>query len=80
MKRSDMWLTILASVGVGAAAYYTISKSDKPMNKAVESVVPMLSGITNNNGNNNNNNNSNNNNAGNQSNNDSQHLGPHGMS
>ncbi|MEI3606138.1 hypothetical protein SPD48_10575 [Pseudogracilibacillus sp. SE30717A] len=46
MKKSDMWLTILASIGVGAAAYYTISKSDKPMSKAIESVTPMLSGMS----------------------------------
>ncbi len=45
-----MWLTVLASIGVGAAAYYTISKSDKPMSKAIESVTPMLSGMTNNKG------------------------------
>ena len=70
MKKSDMWLTLLASVGVGAAAYYTISKSDKPMSKAVESVAPMLSGVTNNNTNFNNSNN----NSG------SGQLGPHGMS
>ncbi|MBO1003281.1 hypothetical protein ACFSKI_22745 [Pseudogracilibacillus auburnensis] len=49
MKRSDMWLTLLASVGVGAAAFYTMSKSGQPMNKAMETVAPMLSGMTNNN-------------------------------
>lgn len=68
VKKSDMWLTILASVGVGAAAYYTISKSDQPINKAIESVTPMISGMTNNNSNN----------TGNSSN--SGQLGQHGMS
>jgi len=42
-----MWLTLLASVGVGAAAFYTMSKSDKPMTKAMESVAPMLNSMTN---------------------------------
>lgn len=67
-----MWLTIIASIGVGAAAYYTMSKSDKPMTKAVESVAPMLSGITNSNNNNNNNSNSNSNNNNNNNSNDFQ--------
>lgn len=47
-----MWIALLASVGVGAAAYYTISKSNNPINKAVESVAPMLTGMTNMNNNN----------------------------
>ncbi len=46
-----MWLTLLASVGVGAAAFYTMSKSDQPMAKAMESVAPMLNGTTNTNSN-----------------------------
>jgi len=71
MKKSDMWITLLASIGVGAAAYYTMSKSDKPMSKAVESVAPMLSGITNSNNNTNSSSNTNNN---------TEQLGPHGMS
>ena len=43
--KKDMWIAILASLGVGAAAYYTISKSDNPMNKAMESVAPMLNDL-----------------------------------
>lgn len=70
MNKSDMWITLLASVGVGAAAYYTISKSNKPVDKAIESVVPMFSSMSNNQ-----------NNQSNQySQNDTQTLGPHGMS
>ncbi len=70
MNKSDMWITLLASVGVGAAAYYTISKSNKPVDKAIESVMPMFSGMSSNQGS-----------QGNQSNhNDTQTLGPHGMS
>lgn len=70
MNKSDMWLTLLASAGVGAAAYYTISKSNQPVDKAIESVVPMLSNMS-----------GNQNNSSNQhSENDTQTLGPHGMS
>lgn len=42
MNKSDMWLTLLASIGVGAAAYYSISKSNKPIEKAIENITPML--------------------------------------
>lgn len=73
MNKSDMWITLLASVGVGAAAYYTISKSNKPVDKAIESVMPMFSGMNSNQGSQGN--------QGNQSShNDTQTLGPHGMS
>lgn len=69
LKKSDMWLTILASVGVGAAAFYTMSKSDQPINKAMESVAPMLTGMTNGNSGNSNSSGS-----------STGQLGPHGMS
>lgn len=61
-----MWIALLASVGVGAATYYTISKSNNPINKAVQSVAPMLTGLTT----------MNNNNQSDQS----EQLGPFGMS
>jgi len=85
--KKDMWIAVLASLGVGAAAYYTISKSDNPVNKAMQSVAPMLNDA---NGNNNlSNSNTNQNMSNNQ---DSNHqknnnytdtqsdLGPFGMS
>lgn len=62
-----MWIALLASVGVGAATYYTISKSNNPINKAVQSVAPMLTGLTTMNNNN-------------QSSDQSEQLGPFGMS
>ena len=46
MKINDIWLPLIASIGVGAATFYTMSKSDKPMSKAVENVSPMLSNLT----------------------------------
>ncbi|HLS66690.1 MAG TPA: hypothetical protein VK029_06820 [Pseudogracilibacillus sp.] len=65
MNKSDMWLTLLASVGVGAAAYYTISKSNKPVEKAIENITPMLTNM---------------NTSNNQGNNSSTDMGTHGMS
>jgi len=70
VKKADMWLTILASLGVGAAAYYTMSKSDKPMDQAMKSVAPMLSNMTN----------SNSNSSGNNTESNTGKLGTHGMS
>lgn len=49
MKNKDMWIALIASLGVGAATYYSISKSNNPVNKAVQSVAPMLTGLTMNN-------------------------------
>lgn len=72
MKNANMWLTILASVGVGAAAYYSMSKSDQPMSKAMESVAPMLTNMTNSNSGGENNKIGDGSNSG--------ILGPHGMS
>ena len=63
-------MTLLASVGVGAAAYYTISKSNKPIDKAIESVVPMFSSSSQNNHTQGSSNQKE----------DTQTLGPHGMS
>jgi len=45
LKKSDIWITVAASLGVGAATFYTMSKSTKPLNKAVESVTPILSNM-----------------------------------
>ena len=69
LNKSDMWITLLASLGVGAAAYYTISKSNKPVDKALESVVPMFSNM-----------NESNNLSSSIQENEKQTLGPYGMS
>ena len=71
MNKSDMWLTILASLGVGAAAYYTMSKSNKPIEQAMQSIAPMLTNSSSNHNSNNTNNNNNSN---------SGSFGPFGMS
>jgi len=48
MQKSDIWLPLIASIGVGAATFYTMSRSDKPISKAVENVSPILSNMTSN--------------------------------
>jgi len=82
MNKSDMWLTLLASIGVGAAAYYSISKSNQPVDKAIESVVPMLSGMSGSQGSqySHGSQDSNGSQKYQYSQNDTQTLGPHGMS
>lgn len=42
-----MWLAILASVGVGAATFYTMSKSNAPLSNSLKNITPMLSNMTN---------------------------------
>lgn len=44
-----MWIAIAASLGVGAATFYSMSKSQKPLDKAVENVTPVLTNMTGNN-------------------------------
>ena len=64
MKKSDLILPLLASIGVGAATFYTMSKNNGSISKTVENVAPMLSNLSNEAGEND----------------DSGRLGQHGMS
>ncbi|MFS0635151.1 hypothetical protein AB1K84_04560 [Mesobacillus foraminis] len=45
MRRQGMWLPILASAGIGAAAYYSMTKG-KNIGQAMQAVMPLVSGIT----------------------------------
>lgn len=45
MKKTDLILPLLASIGVGAATFYTMSKNDNSMSKTVENIAPMLSNL-----------------------------------
>jgi hypothetical protein len=47
VKKSDLILPLLASIGVGAATFYTMSKNNGNIAKTVENVAPMLSNLTN---------------------------------
>lgn len=64
MKKSELILPLLASIGVGAATFYTMSKNNSSVSKTVESVAPILTNLTNDSSNNT----------------ESETLGPHGMS
>lgn len=41
-----MWLPLLASIGVGAATYYTISKNNHSIGQTVQKIMPFVSQIT----------------------------------
>lgn len=66
VKKNDWILPLLASIGVGAATFYTMSKNNGSIAKTVESMAPMLSNLTNGTSSNQND--------------QSGQLGPHGMS
>jgi len=38
-----MWIPLIASVGVGAAAYYTLSKKNHTIGQTMEKVLPFVS-------------------------------------
>lgn len=66
LKKSELILPIIASIGVGAAAYYTMSKNNSSISKTVENMAPLLSNLSNSSNSNQNEN--------------TEKLGPHGMS
>lgn len=51
MQKNDMWLPIIASIGVGAATYYTMSKNNHSIGQTFQKVVPFVTQMSNNNGN-----------------------------
>ncbi|HLR08450.1 MAG TPA: hypothetical protein VK136_04190 [Bacillota bacterium] len=38
-----MWLPLIASVGVGAAAYYTMTKNNNSLGQMAQKVIPFVS-------------------------------------
>lgn len=38
-----MWIPLIASVGVGAATYYTLSKKNQTIGQTMEKVLPFVS-------------------------------------
>lgn len=51
LKKSDLILPLLASIGVGAATFYTMSKNNGSISKTVENVAPLLSNLSDQSGN-----------------------------
>ncbi len=74
MKKSEMLLPLLASIGVGAVTFYSMSKNDNSLAKTAQEVAPMLSTLTDQQGNTSSHSNVSNGKE------ESQTLGPHGMS
>lgn len=65
MQEKRNWLPLLASIGVGAATYYSMSKNNQDFDQVMQQFMPGKSASTNLNSNNGN---------------DSETLGPFGMS
>lgn len=42
MGKNDMWVPLIASVGVGAATYYTMTKNNQSIGQTMQKVVPFV--------------------------------------
>ncbi|HET7616674.1 MAG TPA: hypothetical protein VFK27_06890 [Bacillales bacterium] len=45
MRNNGAWLPIVASVGVGAATYYSLTKGGKSLSNTLQQMVPFVSSI-----------------------------------
>lgn len=43
MRDQNKWVTILASVGIGAATYFTMSKNRKGLKQTMQNMIPFVS-------------------------------------
>ncbi|TQS75414.1 hypothetical protein DX933_06245 [Ornithinibacillus gellani] len=43
MQKNGMWLPIIASVGVGAATFYTMTKNNHNIGQTIQKMVPLVS-------------------------------------
>lgn len=48
MQTKGKWLPIIASVGVGAATYYTMSRNNQNLGQTIAKMVPFFTGMRNN--------------------------------
>lgn len=46
-NQKAIWLPLIASVGVGAATFYSMTKSGKGMGQAISQMVPFVAGMKN---------------------------------
>lgn len=46
MQKSNKWIPIITSVGVGAATFYTLSKQNQGMEATLQKVMPFLTQMT----------------------------------
>ncbi|MDY0408738.1 hypothetical protein [Paracerasibacillus soli] len=43
MKNNGVWLPLIASVGVGAATYYTMTKNNQGVGQTLQKMIPFVS-------------------------------------
>ena len=43
MQKNGIWLPLIASVGVGAATFYTMTKNNQTVGQAVQKMIPFVS-------------------------------------
>ncbi|HLR62569.1 MAG TPA: hypothetical protein VK097_09020 [Lentibacillus sp.] len=43
MQNNNMWLPLIASVGVGAATYYSMTKNNRNFGQTMQQMVPFVS-------------------------------------
>ncbi|MBR3120064.1 hypothetical protein [Oceanobacillus profundus] len=44
MQKNGAWLPLLASVGVGAATYYTMTRNNQNLGQVAQKFLPFMSG------------------------------------
>lgn len=45
MDKNNIWIPLIASIGVGAATFYTMSKNNESIGQTLQKVVPVLSNV-----------------------------------
>jgi len=43
MQKNGIWIPLIASVGVGAATFYTMTRNNEDIGQAIQKVVPFVS-------------------------------------
>ncbi|WP_164217129.1 hypothetical protein [Virgibacillus sp. YIM 98842] len=80
MQKNGVWIPLIASVGVGAATFYTMTSNNRNLGQTMQQMIPLVAQMSGNNGGGQQQAQMNNNNAGAQQHSQSQQLGPYGMS
>ncbi len=45
MQKQQIWLPLLASTGIGAAAFYSMTKGQNSIGQSVQQFVPLVTGM-----------------------------------
>ncbi|WP_382394863.1 hypothetical protein [Lentibacillus juripiscarius] len=48
-QNNNMWLPLIASVGVGAATYYSMTRNNNNFGQAMQQMIPVVSQMNKNN-------------------------------